>query len=115
MTRSFYKDTVVRIRAGIAPNPHSSSGSGLDWSAPARLVINGCRVQVLSSAERETRPEITHRLLLPISADIEADDRVEFVDARGRTRTSHVDGEPTWGRGPTGAAQHAEARLRAMD
>lgn len=113
MTRSFYTDTITRVRAGITASTHG--GTREDWAAATRRPIPGCRVQALTATEREGRSGVTHRLLGPLRIDLSAADRVEYTDPRGTTRVYQVVGEPLWHRGPTGAVSHTETELLAVD
>lgn len=110
MTRSFYTDTVTRLRAGTVTD-HGDEYP--DWSSPSSLTITGCRVQPLSSDEvQEDRDgvEIRHRLLGPSGIDVLPDDRIVYG-----SDTFEVWGAILSHRSPTGVAAHSEALLRRFD
>ncbi|MDJ0338262.1 hypothetical protein [Cryobacterium sp. PH31-O1] len=113
MSRSFYRDEIVRVRANETTSAHG--GTELSWAAATRSTLTGVRVQALSSDERDGRTTATHRLLGPLNLPLTAKDRVEYLDPRGLTRTYQVVGEPLWYRGPTGAVGHTETELKAVD
>lgn len=110
MVRSFYNQTVTRLRASLAADGHGNMAP--DWTSPASVSITGCRLQPLSSEEiMENRFEsdVRFRLLAPYGSDVTFLDRVTV----GST-TYEVAGAPLSHNSPSGAAQHDEILLRLV-
>ena len=112
MTRSFYTDTVTRLRAPLVDDGHGNMTE--NWDEPASADIWGCRVQPLSSAEvlehRQAGLEVTKRLLAPYASGVLSTDRIVFAGV-----TYEVGDDPANHRSPSGAAAHDEILLRRFD
>ena len=70
-------ETVIRLRATATDNGYGDSG--LDWTAPATLSIEGCSVQPLDGQEvLLDRDAVVSRwkLYAPLTADITSTDRI---------------------------------------
>jgi len=109
--RSFYTDTVTRLRAPLLDDGYGNKYR--DWPNAASVAVTSCRWQPLSSDEvlaSRNGVELVARLLAPRDADIVPDDRVTFGGV-----TFEVDGEPLRHRSPSGVAAHAEVLLRRFD
>jgi len=112
MVRSFYTDTVTRLRATVVTDDRNNSAP--DWSVAvaSSLVITGCRVQPVSSEEfmeNRSGSRVDYRLLTPPGSDITFLDRVTFSGL-----TFEVVGDPRAHRSPSGVASHDEVLLRRM-
>lgn len=112
MVRSFYNQTVTRLRPATADDGHGNTA--IDWSlAPASsLSITGCRLQPLSSdevMENRFESDVRFRLLAPYGSDVAFRDRVTVA-----ATTYEVAGAPLSHNSPTGVAQHDEILLRLV-
>lgn len=111
MVRSFYNQTVTRLRAQTADDGHGNTVP--DWSlTPSSVSITGCRLQPLSSdevMENRFESDVRFRLLAPYGSDVAFLDRVTVGAA-----TYEVAGAPLSHNSPSGAAQHDEILLRRV-
>lgn len=113
MPRTFYKDTVTRLRHPLIES--ARGGLKRDTTVTERLVIDGVKMQPLTASEVEQRPTVSHRLRGPLLIDLEPDDVIEHIDLLGRTRTYDVIGEPMRYQSPHGAASHSQTELKGTD
>lgn len=111
MARSFYTDTVTRLRAPLRESAHGDSVR--DWAGATETQLADVRVQSMTSSEGTDLTVTTHRLLGPLALDIAESDRVRWVDPRGVELVFEVDGQPQFNRGPLGGVAHTVATLKA--
>lgn len=110
MTRSFYTDSVTRLRATTTTNARNDVV--LSWVTPSSLAIAGCRVQPISSEEvmvNRYESDVRFRLLAPLGSDVTFLDRITYAGV-----TYEVAGAPEPHRSPTGSASHDEIPLRKV-
>lgn len=111
--RSFYTDTVTRLRPQTGTDAHNPSSAIPDWSvAPTSSSLTGVRFQPVSTSEDtvlRNGVEVTARLLGATTIDLLPTDRITYDGV-----TYEVVGEPLIHRGPTGAAAHSETPLRVF-
>lgn len=81
MVRSFYTDTVIRVRAPLRTSSHGNETR--NWAAATETALTGVRVQATTTSEEGGRVIIQHRLLGPIDLDITEDDRIRWASPRG--------------------------------
>ena len=92
-------ETVTRLRGTPVVDPYSGESTGVDWSNPDELEIDGCAFNPGQSAEPTevgrnaviTQPEV----YTEVGADVLAGDRLIV-----RGRTYEVDGDPSDWRSP---------------
>lgn len=113
MTRSFYTDTVTRLRPQTSTDVHNPTVAFPDWTkTPSSTPISGVRFQMVGSDEEinlRFGVRVDARLLASATVDIDPQDRITYAGV-----TYEVIGEPMVHRGPTGAAAHTETRLRVF-
>ncbi len=111
--RSFYTDTVARLRPQTSSDAHNPDPT-VDWSlTPTESSLTGCRFQPVSTSEDldlRDGVEVNARLFGPLTLDLTEQDRVVFDGA-----TYEVVGEPLRMRGPLGNTAHTEVLLRRFD
>jgi hypothetical protein len=111
--RSFYTDTVTRLRPQLVSDAHNPDPEP-DWTVePVEVDLTGCRFQPISSTEElnlRDGVEVNARLLGPVSIDLAKSDRIRFDGD-----TFEVVGEPLAMRGPYGNTAHSETMLRRFD
>lgn len=87
--------TVVRLRAALVDDTYSATGKRDDWENPDELLIAGCAIAPVSSAEAPTtdRAELLtlRTLIAPHGSDIRDTDRIRTADGVEWT----VDGHPS--------------------
>jgi hypothetical protein len=113
MIAIFQTDIIIRIRAVITDSAHG--GTKLDWSNAERTSIKNVRVTPMTSSEQNGRALVTHRLNGPLLIDLNITDRIEWIDARGRTRIFELEGEPLLWTGLTHAISHSVTELKTTD
>lgn len=94
-----FGETVTRLRATPATDPYSGEATGLDWSSPSSLTIEGCGFNPGQSSEPLqdarnaviTQPEV----YAPPGSDVLPGDRLVV-----RGVTYEVDGRPAAWRSP---------------
>lgn len=113
MTRTFYTDTVTRLRPQTSTDAHNPTAVFPDWTkTPASTTLAGVRFQLVGSEEEinlRFGVRVDARLFAPENTDIDPQDRITYGGV-----TYEVVGEPIVHRGPTGAAAHSETRLRVF-
>jgi hypothetical protein len=111
--RTFYTDTVVRLRPQTSADAHNPVALP-DWTlAPTETSLTGCRFQPVSTSEDlrlRDGVEVNARLLGDVGMDLTRQDRVIFDSA-----VYEVVGEPLRFRGPIGNVAHVEVLLRRFD
>lgn len=111
--RTFYTDTVTRLRPQTSSDAHNPDAA-VDWTlAPVETDLTGCRFQPISTNEElnlREGVEVNARLLGPLTLDLTPQDRVQFDG-----ETFEVVGEPLKMRGPYGNTAHVEIMLRRFD
>lgn len=111
--RSFYTDTVTRLRPQTSFDAHSPDPA-VDWTLPAAETdLTGCRFQPVSTNEElnlREGVEVNARLLGPVALDLTEQDRLTFDGD-----TYEIVGEPLRMRGPYGNTAHVEILLRRFD
>lgn len=111
--RSFYTDSVTRVRPQTGTDAHNPVAS-IDWSLTAvESTLTGCRFQPVSTVEDlrlRDGVEVNARLMGPVDMDLTAQDRVEYGGL-----VYEVVGEPLAHRGPYGTTAHVEVLLRRFD
>jgi hypothetical protein len=79
-SRFRFGQTVIRQRAGAAPNPYTGLEARTDWDNPDAITITDAAIAPTGSAseETETRRAVTSAFTLfaPYSADIAPGDRI---------------------------------------
>ena len=108
-------ETVVRLRGTPATDPYSGEASGLAWTTPNTLVIEGCGVASGGSMEPLTDArnavESDFDVIAPIGVDVTAADRLVI-----RGLTCQVQGRPFDWRSPfTGWAPGALIRAKIVE
>lgn len=109
--RSFYTDTVTRMRAPDAVDGHGNTAP--DWSGVVESVSIGfCRVQPVTAEENmlnRYESVLDARLLAPLGSDVTYLDRIVadgvLFEVVGPSRSF---------RSPSGAAEHDEILLRRV-
>jgi hypothetical protein len=108
--RSFYTDTITRIRPVTASDSWGNQSQTSTTSAP----ISGCRVQSLRVEERlmadQTMSEVELRVFAPPGSDVKVTDFVDWAGNRYR-----VHGEPQEFRSPNGQTNHLLIGLVRVD
>jgi hypothetical protein len=92
-------ETITRLRGTATVDPYSTEPTGVSWTTPASLEIEGCGFNPGQSAEPlqvgrnavTTQPEV----YAPAGSDVLSGDRVVV-----RGKTYDVDGEPAGWRSP---------------
>lgn len=110
MVRSFWQDTVTRLRGTIVESDFGNDD--IDFDDPDSISIDRCRLTPVSSEElndRRTGASVDSLLQTPIDADIRMFDRIEL-----HGRTYDVVLPPERWRGVTGAVAHLNVDLREV-
>lgn len=111
--RSFYTDTVTRLRPQTSTDAHNPSVSFPDWTkTPASASLSNVRFQMVGTDEEinlRFGVRVDARVFASATVDIDPQDRIQYGGV-----TYEVVGEPLVHRGPTGAASHSETRLRVF-
>lgn len=92
-------ETITRLRGTAITDPYSGDATGVSWTTPASLTIDGCGFNPGQSAEPlqvgrnavTTQPEV----YAPAGSDILAGDRLVV-----RGKTYEVDGQPAAWKNP---------------
>ena len=101
------RDVIIRIR----PGTKTSRGSTVpDWDSTDRIEINGCSVQPastgLSQDGRVLGISEGFTVYLPVAADVQAGDRIEF---EGNVYT--INGDPKIWQSATGRVSHMQLNI----
>jgi hypothetical protein len=108
--RTFYKDTIIRIRPVTTLDQWGNQSQTSTTSA----TITGCRVQPLRVEERvmadQTMSEVELRVFAPPGSDVKITDLVQWAGLVYR-----VDGQPQEFRSPNGQTNHMMIGLVRYD
>lgn len=111
--RSFYTDTVTRLRPQTSTDAHNPTRSFPDWTqTPTSSTLSAVRFQMVGSDEEinlRFGVQVDARLLASTTLELDAQDRVVYNNV-----TYEIVGQPIIHRGATGAAAHSETRLRVF-
>jgi len=110
--RSFYTDTVTRLRPQRVADAHNTVAVP-NWTVtPTSASLSNVRFQMVGTDDEVNLRfgvEVTARLFGSSGIDIDPADRIQYGGV-----TYEVVGEPLIHRGPTGVASHSETRLRVF-
>ena len=111
--RTFYTDTVTRLRPQTSTDAHNPTRAVPDWTqTPTSANLSGVRFQMVGSDEEinlRFGVQVDARLMGSTTIDLNPQDRIVYNDV-----TYELVGQPIIHRGATGAAAHSETRLRVF-
>ncbi len=110
--RSFYTDTVTRLRPQRVADAHNSVAVPNWGVTPASASLSNVRFQMVGTDDEinlRFGVEVTARVLGSTTIDIDPADRITYNGV-----TYEVVGDPLIHRGATGVAAHSETRLRVF-
>jgi len=111
--RSFYTDTVTRLRPQTTTDAHNPTDPFPDWSkTPVSTTLTGVRFQMVGTDEElnlRFGVEVDARLMASATVDIDPTDHISYAGVEYM-----VVGEPLIHRGATGVTAHSETRLRVF-
>ncbi|MEV6102621.1 hypothetical protein [Nocardia sp. NPDC051981] len=115
MAFSWFRDTVVRLRAPLVTDAYGNRVR--DWAAAGRVPMSGWRVQPVQGTRLKTAETIPReglermrRAFGPHGADVVRTDRIEWAGS-----VWEIDGDVDPWRGPSGRIAHIELMLTRVE